>query len=162
MINASKAASYIYHRYEELFDSKITEMKLHKLLYFTQRECLVFFNEPMFPDAFSAWKYGPVIISVHNSYRKADFNAALTHDELSKYSPVFDYVFDNYAQVSDWSLSMLSHGESSWKNARVGIPQNKNSSNKLNLEDIRSDAKRISFRRFYFDVINPRHDKLAD
>lgn len=162
MISASKAASYIYHRYEKQFDSKISEMKLHKLLYFTQRECLVMFNEPMFAEEFSAWKYGPVLISVHHSYRKNDFNTNLNAEELRRYSPVFDYIFSNYAEINDWSLSMLSHGETSWKNARIGIHQNWNSSNKLKLEDIRSDAERISFRRFYFDVVKSEGDYYAD
>ena len=42
-----KVASYICQRYLAAFGHRIDEMKLHKLLYFTQRECIVQKGEPM-------------------------------------------------------------------------------------------------------------------
>ena len=36
-----QVASYIYQRYMYDFGVRIDEMKLHKLLYFTQRECFI-------------------------------------------------------------------------------------------------------------------------
>ena len=44
-------------------------MKLHKLLYFTQRECLIQKGEPMFDAQFEAWKYGPVMVQIHQHYK---------------------------------------------------------------------------------------------
>ncbi len=37
MIDVIKIASYIYKRYEDETNTEIDEMKLHKLLYFSQR-----------------------------------------------------------------------------------------------------------------------------
>lgn len=41
MIGILQVAAYICHRYFEEFGARIDEMKLHKLLYFTQRECFI-------------------------------------------------------------------------------------------------------------------------
>lgn len=43
-------------------------MKLHKLLYLTQRESLAVTGEPMFTEKFEGWKYGPVCREVRNCY----------------------------------------------------------------------------------------------
>ena len=40
MEDVVKIASYICDRYQKEFGTRIDEMKLHKLLYFTQRECI--------------------------------------------------------------------------------------------------------------------------
>ena len=45
-------ASYIVHKYKELTGDDIDEMKLHKLLYFTQRDSLAMQGVP----AFSCWQ----------------------------------------------------------------------------------------------------------
>ena len=37
-------------RYQKEFGERISEMKLHKLLYFTQRESLIQLGEPMFGE----------------------------------------------------------------------------------------------------------------
>lgn len=57
MMGILQVASYIYKRYMDDFGVRIDEMKLHKLLYFTQRECLIQKGEPMFEAHFEAWKY---------------------------------------------------------------------------------------------------------
>ena len=155
MIDLIKAASYIFNRYYAEFNTKIDEMKLHKLLYFTQRECIVMLGEPMFQAEFSAWKYGPVLVQIRDFYRWNNFNAKLNTSEKVKYIPVFNSVFANYADKSSWSLSMLSHGEISWQRARVGVPQGANCSVLMRIEDIAADAERIRLRRFYFNEILP-------
>lgn len=158
MLDLIKAASYIFNRYNAEFNTKIDEMKLHKLLYFTQRECMVMLGEPMFSDEFAAWKYGPVLVGIRECYRWNNFTATLTIEEQVKYLPIFDSVFANYAGKSSWSLSMLSHGEMSWQRARAGIPQGANCSVSMKIDDIKMDAERIRLRRFYFNEILPEID----
>lgn len=60
MEDVVKIASYICQRYEHQYGTRIDEMKLHKLLYFTQRECLVQLGEPMFGAKFKAWSISPL------------------------------------------------------------------------------------------------------
>ena len=56
-------------------------------------------------------------------------------------------VLEEYAAKDSWSLSRLTHGEISWKNSRIGIPEEQNSDNPMSLEDIVADAERIKSRR---------------
>lgn len=156
MISVAKAASYIFQRYKEETKTSIDEMKLHKLLYLSQRESIIVTGEPMFAALFEAWKYGPVVVEVRDLYRKDLLTESLSEKELEVYKPVFDYVFVNYADKDSWSLSILTHGETSWKNAREGLSPDEHCSNTLDMNDIRKDAEMIKMRRFYFDEIVPR------
>lgn len=55
MLDVIKVASCIFERYKAQEKTIIDEMKLHKLLYFAQRECFIQKGEPLFPDRFEAW-----------------------------------------------------------------------------------------------------------
>ena len=94
----------------------------------------------MFSAPFEAWKYGPVVVEVRDLYRKDALNVPLTKAELEVYKPIFDYVFMNYADKDSWSLSNLTHSETSWKNARKGLGLDEHCSNGLDMEDIRKEA----------------------
>ena len=157
MLSVTKAASYIYHRYEEEKENTIDEMKLHKLLYLSQRESIIVTGEPMFTAPFEAWKYGPVVVEVRDLYRRNALNETLSEAELETYKPVFV----NYADKDSWSLSNLTHSESSWKNARKGLGPDEHCSNVLDLEDIRKDAEMMKMRRFFFDEIVPQLSKTS-
>lgn len=156
MVSVAKAASYIFKRYMEEKGTCIDEMKLHKLLYLSQRESIIMTGEPMFDASFEAWKYGPVVVEVRDLYRKDALNETLTEAELEVYKPVFDYVFVNYADKDSWSLSILTHSETSWQNARKGLGPDDQGSNQLRLDDIRNDAEMMKMRRFFFDEIVPQ------
>ena len=67
MLDVVKVASYISRRYEREYGSQIDEMKLHKLLYFAQRESIIQLDQPLFADSFQAWKYGPVLVQIRIS-----------------------------------------------------------------------------------------------
>ena len=53
-------AAYIIRQYNAVTGEILDEMKLHKLLYFTQRETIAATGEPAFNEVFEGWKYGPV------------------------------------------------------------------------------------------------------
>lgn len=156
MIDVMKVASYICKRYMDETKTKIDEMKLHKLMYFTQRESIIQTGEPMFDAPFQAWKYGPVLVQIRDGYKSDTLTLSLSDNELAQYIGVFDFVFSNYAKKDSWSLSMLTHGESSWQNARKGIAQDEPCSAIMSMDDIRNDAQRIKMRRFFFNEIQPK------
>ena len=88
MLDVIKVASYIFERYKAQEKTKIDEMKLHKLLYFAQRECFIQKNEPLFPDRFEAWKYGPVMVkAIFDSDHFHEFNSVLTGYRSSLNAP---------------------------------------------------------------------------
>lgn len=140
-------ASYIVNRYQEEYKEKIDEMKLHKLLYFAQRESYIMNNSPLFQEQFLGWKYGPVLRDVRNMYRDNSFKRVVSNDCVERIKPIIDEVFNRYADKDSWSLSRLTHGELSWMNARKDIPDGENGFNKIENSDIQLDAQRIKERR---------------
>lgn len=151
MITALQAASYISLRYLNEKGVKIDEMKLHKLLYFAQRESIIINNEPMFEEQFVAWKYGPVMLCVRDAYRLGKLNDSIPDEEKECQEKVFDSVIKRYAEKPSWSLSTLTHGEYSWQVARKGLSPDVNGHNLISVEDIRKDAERIKLRRVLFE-----------
>lgn len=140
-------ASYVYNRYADEYNSKIDEIKLHKLLYFAQRESLIQNREPLFNAVFYGWKYGPILKEIRLAYRDNLFYARVSQAVINRITSIMNKVFEEYAGKDSWSLSRLTHGEYSWKNLRVGIPDGENSNNPMSLDDIRVDADRIRERR---------------
>ncbi len=153
MENVMNVAAWACRRYRKDFGQDIDEMKLHKLLYFAQRESLVRSSDPMFGATFYGWKYGPVLPEVREEWG----TGALKDMPVTPLSPeneeIMDYIFGQYAAKSSWSLSRLSHGELSWQNSREGIAEDENSNNPMRLEDIRKDADRIRTHRAKLDIM---------
>ena len=154
MIGILQVASYIYQRYCEEFGARIDEMKLHKLLYFTQRECLIQKGQPMFEARFEAWKYGPVMVSIRQHYKNDSFHELMDKAQVAQYKHVFDMVFKTYAPQKSWSLSTLTHGEYSWKHAREGFDEQDSCEVEMKTEDIMIDANRVRERRSVLRQLN--------
>ena len=81
------------------------------------------------------------------AYKGHTLNEAVTQDVVDRMVPVMDKVFTQYSHKDPWSLSRLTLGELSWKNSRVGVPDDANMGNPMKLEDLREDACRIKERR---------------
>lgn len=150
MADVIKIASYICKHYQKIYGCRIDEMKLHKLLYFTQRESIIQTGKPLFEDCFEAWKYGPVMVSIRQKYKNNTLNADLTEQELDLYKNIFITVFDTYAKKDSWSLSTITHGEYAWIEARKKITQEQQHV-LIKTDDIKIDAERIKIRRFLYE-----------
>ncbi len=140
-------AKYLNELNVERHGCDMDEMKMHKMMYFSQRESLMNTNNPLFGDSFEAWKFGPVLRSVRNEYKRnhmfESVNETLTEEEKR----LVESVFERYDSFDAWDLSSLSHEEFSWKQAREGLAPNENGSQKLSLRAMRVDAKREMLRR---------------
>lgn len=150
MESVINVANYIAYVYCKKYGAFIDEMKLHKLMYFAQRESFVQTGGPLFDAVFYGWKYGPVLKEVRSlySFYKTGGFSQITKPELNETSiAVIERVLDEYAEKDSWSLSRLTHGELSWKNSRKNIPEDENSDNPINCEDIKIDADRVRSRR---------------
>lgn len=154
MLELLKVASYISQRYLEEFGVRIDEMKLHKLLYFTQRECFIQTGYPMFEARFEAWKYGPVMVEIRQHYKDNSLQESFPEEQLKQYKPIFDSVFRIYAKQKSWSLSTLTHGEYSWKQARNGYEEQDACEVEMKTEDIKVDADRVRERRIVLRQLN--------
>jgi uncharacterized phage-associated protein len=147
MESLKTVASYVFRRYQQEHGEKIDEMKLHKLLYFAQREALVQTGEPLFEGTFYGWRYGPVIKDLREEYKNETFLPEVPREVSEKLAPVMDKIFEEYAPKDSWSLSRLTHGEISWKVSRKGIAPSESGDVAMKLEDIRRDADKIRARR---------------
>lgn len=145
METATTITSYIYARYKEEFGQQMDEMKAHKLLYPLQRESLIQTDKPLFAEQFEAWKYGPVLRSVHRIWHSLCISSAQPYKPTAEEESIFDKVFDTYAAKTSWSLSTLTQGEYSWQKARERHTDSE--CPEIELEDIKTDAQRIKYRR---------------
>lgn len=156
MVSVLQVASYICQRYMEKYGVRIDEMKLHKLLYFTQRECLVQTQKPMFTETFKAWKYGPVMLEIRQHYKDDSLNLMMSDQDVAIYQKVFDVVFDSYSAKKSWSLSSLTHGEYSWQKAREGYGLLDSCDVDIKTADIAIDADRIRVRKFLLSHLSSK------
>lgn len=145
MITALNAAEYLAMKHKSLFQTDISEMKLHKLLYFAQRESIIETDSPLFAENFEGWRFGPVIPSIRGHYKDILNTVCILEDMNSK--TILDNTFHRYGEKNAWSLSRLSHGEESWKRSRNGISEDQNSDRIILVDDIKIDAKRAKERR---------------
>ena len=153
MVDVVSIASYISERYMKEYGERIDEMKLHKLLYLTQRECLIQTGEPMFEATFHAWKYGPVLPEIRQLYKQDSLKGGLTEEQEETYKQVLDYVFAEYAHKRSFVLSLITHGNYSWKHAREGYGKYEDSDVPMLMKDIRRDAAYFKQRRLMLKIL---------
>lgn len=149
MTTARNAACWISKLYHDRKSTVISEIVLHKLLYFSQREALIAdANAPLFMEAFEAWRFGPVMREV-----RVDFPAIAnaTDKDLQHLNgaerEAIERTLDQFADKDPWSLVALTHGESSWINARKGCDSKAPCCNEITVDAIRIDAEAMRKRR---------------
>ncbi|MBD5275465.1 MAG: SocA family protein [Bacteroides sp.] len=147
MVKSTQVASYLLNRYKQQFGEVMDEIKLQKLLYFTQREAIIRSGEPMFDGEFRAWKYGPVIIDVHDRYKVNDLTDKMPPESIERWKVCFDYIFSEFAPKKTMNLVSLAHGEKSWTRARTGYGKYDRSDVPMKLSDIYEDAEYRKERR---------------
>lgn len=148
MEKALAVAREFYNEYFECFGAKMDEMKMHKLMYFVQRESLMLNREVLFQEDFFGWKYGPVLKSVRSEYMEAQPFQNVGDCVCQSTKELVKAVMDRYAKLSSWRLSSLSHNEFSWKCSRKGLNASDVGDVKLEVNAIKVDAAReLSQRR---------------
>lgn len=150
MENTMSVAMALDSMFYEKNGQHMDEMRMHKLMYFAQRESLMYNNEPLFDATFYGWKYGPVLKEVRYDFKKylsldglLNLNFQVTEDTKS----LLRSVFDRYGSLSPWKLSALSHEEFSWKMARSGLDYKDNGQVALSLAAMKVDAQRELMNR---------------
>lgn len=142
MENTLNVAKYLYETFLERFKQPMDEMKMHKLMYFVQRESLMFNKRVLFDEAFLGWKFGPVLASVRSEYLKGSLFSLVKDTVSEETKQLVNNVLDRYGAESSWKLSSLSHNEFSWKCARKGLSSSDNGNVKLTVNAMKVDAAR--------------------
>jgi len=107
----------------------LTPMQLQKLLYYAQGWSLALCGKPLFNEPILAWKHGPVVREVFNSFkhlkdlpiRAADVPAPIDLDRDEEQH--IEYVWSFYSGYSASALRKMTHEERPWIDARGGIPE---------------------------------------
>lgn len=133
-------AKALYDMYYAQNGVCMDEMKMHKLMYLSQRESLMYYNMPLFDGTFYGWKYGPVLKEVRSAYKFETCFASVEECVSEATQKLLKNVLDRYGSLSSWKLSSLSHEEFSWKNARVGLASGEDGDVALSLEAMKVDA----------------------
>ena len=104
---------------DEADADSISNLKLQKLLYYAQGCYLAITDEPLFDENILAWKHGPVVYEVYQSYKKYGSNG-IPDDELEcvnvdAYTEnILDQVYNVFGQYSAWGLRNMTHQERPW------------------------------------------------
>lgn len=125
MARAIDAARYILHLAgQEPEFEPITQMRLHKLLYYVQAWSLVDQNAPLFPEQLRAWKHGPMVKAIRDefsAYDRAPIPAPDNwHADVLSASEraIIESVWESYKAYSPAQLRKMTHHERPWREAR--------------------------------------------
>lgn len=102
---------------------EVDNLKMQKLLFYTQAVCLLKYNRPAFPDKIEAWDYGPVVPSVYNKLKKKDppikiresGSTTAKGDPDAIYSA--DLVLGFWGKFSGVELINFTHSGKPWREA---------------------------------------------
>lgn len=142
MYDTLSVAKTLYDMYLTRNGCEMDEMKMHKLMYFTQRESLLVNERALFSEPFYGWKYGPVLHSVRQEYKKLNKFSEVKEEKSREVTDLLQTVLDRYGSVSAWNLSEMSHNELSWKFSRLGLAADDNGNVPLSLKLMKTDANR--------------------
>jgi uncharacterized phage-associated protein len=98
----------------------ISNLKLQKLVYYSQGFHLAMYGKVLFDEDILAWEHGPVVESLYHIYKDYGANAiplpegfndsVLTDTEKS----LLKEVYEVYGQFSAWKLRNMTHSERPW------------------------------------------------
>lgn len=130
-------AKGLYDIYNDVFNAKMDEMKMHKLLYFAQKEHYKTFGEWLFEEHQEGWVHGPVNKEVRDSFLffSANSNYELTLEE--EYT--IRQVIHEYGIESSWELRNRSHKDQAYKRTRVGLSESEPGNQIISKEDMITD-----------------------
>lgn len=95
MSTAAKVAEYIIHEAQKR-EKPVTNIKLQKLLYFTQGVYLAKYNKLAFEDNIIAWKYGPVVKDIYYKYSLYEAEPIIT---VKKYDSKISLMLTNAIDI---------------------------------------------------------------
>jgi uncharacterized phage-associated protein len=134
MTSAHDVAAYILRKVGEM-----STMKLQKLVYYSQAWHLVWAEGPLFSEPIEAWANGPVVYTLFNEHRgtytaRAPWPQGDPDALAEAESATIDSVIEHYGKLSGRQLSMLTHDEAPWREARRGLGPTERSHSEVSLD----------------------------
>ncbi len=144
MIDCLNAARYfIIRAYEDGLEAEMTNMKVQKLLYYSQSLHLALYSEPLFEAEIQAWRYGPVCPPAYKFYSEFEAKQLPIPDKesLLQLSPqkqeLLEEIWEYFGGYHAFRLSDMTHVEFPWKKARKGFPPQASSTEPILLNDMK-------------------------
>lgn len=132
-------------------DPTVDNMKLNKELYFTQAACLAWAGSVAFSEEIQAWRWGPVVPPVYDTYSDLGSNPIGTPrggrpERLTEQVREFvREVVESYRGLSSMAVMDVSHmTDTPWNEARRDVPADKESRNPIPAESMRQYYRRLT------------------
>lgn len=121
----------------------LTNLKLQKLLYYSQGEFIGQHNKALFSHTLQAWIRGPVVYEVWSRFRHHRWEPIAAPKLKEPVLPAavsthLAEVIDRYWNYSAYTLESMTHRETPWLNARQGIAKDTPSSAPISLGDMQT------------------------
>jgi uncharacterized phage-associated protein len=117
-------ASYFIERANQT-ESEISNLKLQKLVYYSQAWHLAIHGTPLFEEDFQAWVHGPVVPELYQKYKSFGWQPIkeAASPKLSEEASSFlNEVADEYFACDAYELEQMTHVEAPWNRARENLP----------------------------------------
>lgn len=127
MASAATVAKFLLTLVCEVEGDLMSNLKLQKLLYYTQGFHLAVFGKPLFVEPIEAWKHGPVVPEVYEEYKHhgagaipcpegvwGEIEGELTNEQRDLISEVYQ----EYGQYEASALLRMTHAEPPWRQTR--------------------------------------------
>ena len=103
---------------------RMSTWKLQKLVYYSQAWALVWDEEPIFKARIEGWANGPVVPELYKKHRRQFSVESWEGDPerlSSDHRETVDIVLTGYGHLTGRQLSLLTHAERPWNEARKGL-----------------------------------------
>ncbi|WP_298938434.1 type II toxin-antitoxin system antitoxin SocA domain-containing protein [uncultured Ruegeria sp.] len=146
--NAKSVARWFVNRADRSAGEAITQLKVQKLVYYTEAWHLAYFDRPLLAEDFQAWAHGPVVRALYLKYRNFSWDGlpvekgAMPSEATQE---LLEAIYESYGQYSAKKLEEMTHSERPWLEARNGLPP-----------EAKSDTviSKLTMRNFYASRIN--------
>lgn len=139
--NALDVAKFLVAQFQGAEDP-ITNLKLQKLLYYSQGWYLALNGNPLFEERIEAWPHGPVVRPVYGCFKKYQWNPITEMVEEPKLTEEVQAhlkeIMNVYGVHGAYYLEQLTHQEKPWQDARGPLEPTEPSTNVITHEAMRS------------------------
>ncbi|WP_214873923.1 Panacea domain-containing protein [Exiguobacterium sp. s140] len=128
-VNAKIVANYFLSLSKPNTVESITNLKLQKLLYYVQGFNLAINNTVLFSEKIEAWAHGPVVPDVYREFKGFGYKDIVIEEDYdfseltTEQKKIIRDVWEVFKFYDGKELEKLSHSESPWKDARVGLAE---------------------------------------
>jgi uncharacterized phage-associated protein len=125
----------------------LTNLKLQKLLYYSQAWFLALHDKALFAEDFQAWVHGPVLPSQYHRFKDYQWKPLLEDVTLpvapSKVVTFLEEIVDVFGAETAVTLELMTHRERPWIKARGNLPADAVSTNVITKKSMHSYYKEL-------------------